>query len=706
MACPLKVVGVFQSNKFICYLHSDFLTQHHLSRGQTATIAIQQKTVPVLLLAFCNWDHFCSQVDLLTLSENECLISSILQKNFPTTDLELRPKSLNVDSFSAASSVTLELLDLPSSQLTHLIPMIPSLLQSTPISPNMILSVDWFNQENLISISNVVFPAGYPHACGYIADSTDITIVDTVKPHHETKLFSSWTESILSVVGGMDELITSVMSLINMAYDPTERALCRGVLFHGPPGTGKTMTAQLISNCVKSKFMAANEIFGSEEVTTSEKLSSSFKWLKTNGKEGPTLLVIDDFEAIGSPDESAIQQRIRGQFIKHMKDISRGPQQPVFVIGIASSLKDIETSLLSVDCFPFQFEFCIPDANQRQLILEKKLSKFKNLPPAFVNKLVSGSHGFSPADVDRLVCQGLINAFKRHNYDKDSTQDWKDLDVTQIDLEKALLVTKPSTLQEYSLGVPAHQRLAWEDLIGVEPIIERLKASILIPLQYHKELATYGLTVPVGVLLHGPPGTGKSSLVYAVASQTTANFIQVEGVNLVSSYVGEAPRALAKVFAKARSCAPAILLIEQLEALAPKPRDGHLSEGDEHILTTLRTELDGLNRSVDHPVIVIATTNKPSMIEPSLLRAGRFSIQLPTALPNKIARKAILAKAIGRMPSDINDNYLEQLAKKTMEWTPSMLLSLCQSAAMEAMRNNQNKVLQQHFDVAFNQILR
>ena len=521
----------------------------------------------------------------------------------------------------------------------------------------------------------------------------------------------------------------------------------KGVLLYGPPGTGKTLLAKAVANEANAHFIAINgpEIMSKFYGESEERLREIFKEAEENA---PSIIFIDEIDAIAPKREEVVgevEKRVVSQLLTLMDGLkSRGK---VIVIAATNRPDAIDPALRRPGRFDREIEVGVPDKQGRKEILqihtrgmpiepefrkskvieilekleqndayreavEKALPKVREakdeeeikralrevdeklydevkakLIDDLLEELAEKTHGFVGADLAALareaamvVLRRLINEGKINpEQEKIPPEVLSELRVRKEDFYEALKMVEPSALREVLIEVP---NVHWEDIGGLENVKQELREAVEWPLKYPKAFQRLGIEPPRGVLLYGPPGTGKTLLAKAVATESEANFIGIRGPEVLSKWVGESEKRVREIFRKARQAAPTVVFIDEIDAIAP----ARGMEGDrvtDRLINQLLTEMDGIQENSG--VVVIAATNRPDIIDPALLRPGRFDRLILVPAPDEKARLEILKVHTRRVPlaEDVN---LRELAKKTEGYSGADLEALVREAALRAMR--------------------
>jgi transitional endoplasmic reticulum ATPase len=499
-------------------------------------------------------------------------------------------------------------------------------------------------------------------------------------------------------IGGLREEIQKVREIIELPLRHPELFVRlgveapKGVLLHGPPGTGKTLLAKAVANESNANFytIGGPEIISKFYGESEERLREVFKEAQANA---PSIIMIDEIDSIAPKREEVtgeVEKRVVSQLLSLMDGMqARGK---VVVLGITNRVNSIDPALRRPGRFDREIEIGVPDKKGRLEILQihtrgMPLEKSVNL-----DSLADRTHGFVGADLEALCKEAAMRALRRILPDIDLEAEsipakvLSKLVVGMDDFENALKEIQPSALREVLVEVP---NVRWSDIGGLEDVKKQLMQAVEWPLKYSDLFAKSGAKPPKGILLYGPPGTGKTMLAKAVANESEANFISIKGPELLSKWVGESESGVREVFRKARQAAPTIVFFDEIDAIAPVRGSGY---GDtnvtERVVSQLLTELDGLEEL--QRVVVLAATNRPDIIDPAFLRAGRFDRILQVGAPDKKARLDILKIHSAKNPLAENVN-LENIAEKTEGYSGADLSALVSTAVMMAIEEHVEK---------------
>ncbi len=463
----------------------------------------------------------------------------------------------------------------------------------------------------------------------------------------------------------------------------------KGVLLYGPPGCGKTLLAKAVANESNAHFISISgpEIMSKYYGESEARLREIFKEAEENA---PSIIFIDEIDAIAPKREEVtgeVERRVVAQLLTLMDGLeARGK---VIVIGATNRPNAIDPALRRPGRFDREIEIGVPDRDARLEILQIHTRDMPLAEDVDLEKLADMTHGYVGADLAALAKEAAMRALRRVL--AEVKVDWEaeeipaevleKLQVTMNDFLEAMKDITPTAMREVVVQVP---KVKWEDIGGLDEVKQELKMAVEWPLKYPKLFEKAGARPPKGILLYGPPGCGKTLLAKAVATESEANFISVKGPELLSKWVGESEKAVREVFRKARQAAPCVVFFDEIDALAPARGSGiGDSRVTERVISQLLTELDGIEELKD--VVVIAATNRPDLIDPALLRPGRFDRLIYVPPPNREARLEIL-KIHARGKPLAEDVNLEELAKRTEGYTGADLEALVDAAALLAIQ--------------------
>ncbi|MEO0462264.1 MAG: CDC48 family AAA ATPase [Pseudomonadota bacterium] len=494
-------------------------------------------------------------------------------------------------------------------------------------------------------------------------------------------------------VGGMEETIRALREMVELplrypelftrlGVDPP-----KGVLLHGPPGTGKTRLAQAVANESDAEFFSINgpEIMGSGYGESEKRLRDVFEEAT---RAAPAIVFIDEIDSI-APKRSGVPGEAEKRLVAQLLTLMDGLEARTNLVVIAATNRPdaIDEALRRPGRFDREIVIGVPDTNGRREILSIHTRGMPREDAVDLDELARMTHGFVGADIAALAREAAIDAVRRimPRLDLDERtipQDvLEDLCVTRGDFMSALKRVQPSAMREVMVQTP---NVAWDDIGGVGDAIDKLKEGIELPLKNSDAFRRLGIRPAKGFLLYGPPGTGKTLLAKAVAKEAEANFISMKSSDLLSKWYGESEQQIARMFQRARAVAPCVIFIDEIDSLVPARGSG---QGEPQVtgrvVNTILAEMDGLEEL--QSVVVIGATNRPTLVDPALLRPGRFDELVYVGTPDAAGRAHILNIHTSAMPlaSDVD---LEAIAGKTERFTGADLEDVVRRAGLGALR--------------------
>ncbi|AEN05575.1 CDC48 family AAA ATPase [Halolamina sp.] len=495
-------------------------------------------------------------------------------------------------------------------------------------------------------------------------------------------------------IGGLEDEIQRVREMVElpMKHPQIFKKLGieppQGVLLHGPPGTGKTLLAKAVANETSASFfsIAGPEIISKYYGESEQQLREIFEDAKD---DSPSIIFIDELDSIAPKREDVtgeVERRVVAQLLTMMDGLdSRGQ---VIVIAATNRVDSVDPALRRPGRFDREIEIGVPDEVGRKEVLQIHTRGMPLSDGVDLDHLADETHGFVGADIESLGKEAAMKALRRYlpKIDLDEEDIPPSLIdrmiVNKKDFQGALNEVEPSAMREVLVELP---KITWEDVGGLEDPKQQVKEAVEWPLSNPEKFDRMGIEAPKGVLLYGPPGTGKTLMAKAVANETNANFISIRGPQLLSKWVGESEKAIRQTFRKARQVSPTIIFFDELDSLAPSRGQEMGNNVSERVVNQLLTELDGLEEMGE--VMVIAATNRPDMIDPALIRSGRFDRLVLIGAPDEVGRKKILDIHTEDTPLS-PDVSLKEIAEITDGYVGSDLESICREAAIEALRES------------------
>jgi len=465
----------------------------------------------------------------------------------------------------------------------------------------------------------------------------------------------------------------------------------KGVLLHGPPGCGKTLLAKAVANESEANFVAINgpEIMSKFYGESEQRLREIFQKAQKNS---PAIIFIDELDAIAPKREEVtgeVERRVVAQLLALMDGLeARGN---IIVIGATNRVNAIDPALRRPGRFDREIEIGVPDENGRLEILQIHTRGMPLAKDVNLKRLADITHGYTGADVSALCREAAMKALRRYlpriNLEEKRIppEILETMEVKMKDFIDAYRGITPTAMREVYVEVPTTR---WDDIGGLDDVKSQLKESVEWPLKNPSMFKRIGINPPKGVLLYGPPGCGKTMLARAVATESEANFISIKGPEIFSKWVGESEKAIREIFRKGRVAAPSVIFMDEVDAVIPRRGLGYSDSGaTERVISQLLTEMDGIETLEN--VVVIAATNRPDILDPSVLRPGRFDRLIYVPPPDEKTRLSIFKIHTKNMPL-AQDVDLEFLAKTTAGYSGADIEAVCREAAMNALRINQN----------------
>jgi len=531
-----------------------------------------------------------------------------------------------------------------------------------------------------------------PHGIVKVTANTRLTILNEPAPEGKGLPRTTYED-----IGGLHEEIQRVREMVELplrhpelfqrlGIDPP-----KGVLLHGPPGCGKTLLARAVANESEANFFSINgpEIMSKFYGESEARLREIFQQAQQNS---PSIIFIDELDAIAPKREEVtgeVERRVVAQLLALMDGLSgRGN---VIVIGATNRPGALDPALRRPGRFDREIEIGVPDKQGRYEILQIHTRGMPLAGDVNLKKLAEMTHGYTGADLAALCRETAMKALRRYlpqiNLEEERVPPsvLEKMEVKMEDFLNAYKEITPTAMREVYIEVPT---VHWEDIGGLEEVKKELREAVEWPLKNPEIFKRLGIKPPKGILLYGPPGCGKTLLARAVATESEANFITIKGPEVFSKWVGESEKAIREVFRKARMAAPAVIFFDEIDSLVPRRGLGFADSGvTERVISQLLTEMDGIVTLED--IVVIAATNRPDIVDPAVLRPGRFDRLIYVPEPDEKSRLEIFKIYTKNMPL-AGDVDLKKLAEMTKNYSGADIEALCREAAMNALRKDVN----------------
>lgn len=528
-----------------------------------------------------------------------------------------------------------------------------------------------------------------PKGIVHIDDSTEVELRPEYTEAKDTRRADVTYDDIGGIGGTIDQLREMVELPLRypeiferLGVDPP-----KGVLLHGPPGTGKTRLARAVANESDAQFFLINgpEIMGSAYGESEKRLREVFDEANANS---PAIIFIDEIDSI-APKRGQVTGETEKRLVAQLLTLLDGlePRQNLVVIAATNRPEAIDEALRRPGRFDREIVIGVPDESGRREILAIHTRGMPLEEGVDLKQLARQTYGFVGADLAALTREAAIEAIRRImpelNLEEGTIppEVLDNLRVTRKDFEEALKRVQPSAMREVMVQMP---NVGWDDIGGVDEARERLREGVELPLKHPDSFRRLGIRPAKGFLLYGPPGTGKTLLAKATAREAEANFIATKSSDLLSKWYGESEQQIARLFARARQVAPTVIFIDEIDSLVPARGAGWGEpQVTERVVNTILAEMDGLEEL--QSVVVIGASNRPNLIDPALLRPGRFDELVYVPVPDEAGRRHILGIHVKGMPlaADVD---LDALAARTPRFTGADLEDLVRRAGLFALR--------------------
>lgn len=543
-----------------------------------------------------------------------------------------------------------------------------------------------------------------PEKFGKITPETEIELSNEPAKKEDVSIPNVTYEDI----GGLSKELVKIRETIELPMKSPELfkrlgiTPPKGVLLHGPPGTGKTLIAQAVANESGASFKVINgpEIMSKFYGESEQKLRETFEDAEKNA---PTIIFIDEIDSI-APKRAEVTGEVERRVVAQMLSLMDGlaGRGQVIVIGATNRVDDIDEALRRPGRFDREIELGVPDQKGRLEILQIHTRAMPLDEAVDLEKLAAVTHGFVGADLSALTREAAMQALRRAlpHVDPETgdipAEILTELFVLKEDFDAAINDVSPSALRAVYVERP---NVKWDDVGGLAKVKSQLKEAVEAPIKRPEVFQEMGIRAPKGVLLFGPPGTGKTLLAKAVATESEANFISVRGPEIFNKYVGESEKAIREVFNKARQTAPCVLFFDEIDAIMSARGQNDDTGVSQRIVNQFLAEMDGM-KSLQN-VLVIGATNRADILDPAVLRPGRFDAVVFVPPPDKPARVEIFKVHTKNMPLEKDVNF-NALAEMTDGYSGADIEGLCREAAMTAVRDDwkAKPVSMKHFEIA------
>nr|WP_314467621.1 CDC48 family AAA ATPase [uncultured Novosphingobium sp.] len=537
-----------------------------------------------------------------------------------------------------------------------------------------------------------------PRGIVHIDENTEVELREVFEEAHDARGDVNYDD-----VGGMSDTIRQLREMVELPLRYPELftrlgvAPPKGVLLHGPPGTGKTRLAQAVANESEANFFTINgpEIMGSGYGESEKALREVFEQAT---KAAPAIIFIDEIDSI-APKRSQVHGEAEKRLVAQLLTLMDGIDSRAHVVVIAATNRPdaIDEALRRPGRFDREIVIGVPDEAGRREIIGIHTRGMPLGSKVDLNELARTTHGFVGADLAALAREAAIEAVRRimPRLDLEARtippEVLEELQVLREDFVAALKRVQPSAMREVMVQVP---NIGWADIGGLDNAQLKLKEGVELPLKNPEAFHKLGIRPAKGFLLYGPPGTGKTLLAKAVAKEAEANFISIKSSDLLSKWYGESEQQIARLFARARQVAPCVIFIDEIDSLVPARGmggGGGEPQVTSRVVNTILAEMDGMEEL--QSVVLIGATNRPALVDPALLRPGRFDELVYVGTPDEAGREHILGIHTARMPL-AEDVSLRDVAARTERFTGADLEDVVRRAGLIAIRKRGAEVEQ------------
>ena len=553
-------------------------------------------------------------------------------------------------------------------------------------------------------------------------------IVTRTRPHGPVKIIETAHVQVLSEptpekkgipivtyedIGGLREEIQRIREMVELPMRHPELFQRlgieppRGVFLYGPPGCGKTLLAKAVANESDANFFVISgpEIMSKFYGESEARLREIFQKAQ---ETSPSIIFIDEMDAIAPKREEVtgeVERRVVAQLLSLMDGM--GSRGNIIVIGATNRPNAIDPALRRPGRFDREIEIGVPDKAGRYEVLQIHTRNMPLAEDVELKRLSDITHGYTGADIASLCREAAMKTLRRYipeiNLEEERIppEILEKMVVKMDDFISAYREITPTAMREVYVEVP---QVLWDEVGGLKQVKQELMESVEWPLKKPEVFKRMGIKPPKGILLYGPPGCGKTLLARAVATESEANFISIKGPEVFSKWVGESEKAIREVFRKGRTAAPSIIFFDELDAILPRRGLGYADSGaSERVISQLLTEIDGIETLQN--VVVMAATNRPDMLDPAVLRPGRFDRMIYVPSPDLASLKEIFKIHARSMPLS-RDVDLEELARKAQGYSGADVEAICREAAMHALREdiNTTEVSRRDFDLAVDRV--
>ena len=704
-----------RSGRSLCYIDQDIMFELALNTGDIVEIRGKKKTTGIAVSSGSDRGKGIIRLDGLQRLNAGATIGEYvtikLADVYPATEIVLTPTRPNIDLKRQAEAIKGKLIDKPV-VIGDIVDVLGTFVQREDTDNPMseIMKMFPFGAKKRPTLGTLRLIVENSKPSDKVVKITRDTIIKVNK--RVAVLNISGGVVTYDDVGGLTDEIQRIREMVELPLkhpelfhrlniDPP-----KGVLFHGPSGTGKTLMAKAVSQESNANFITINgpEIMSKFYGASEGRLREIFRGAE---ESAPSIIFIDEIDSIAPKrvDTSGeVERRVVSQLLSLMDGL-RGRGE-IICVGATNRINAIDEALRRPGRFDREIEFGVPNVKGRKEIFQIHTRGMPLEEDINLDDYAEITHGFVGADIMAVSREAAMHALRRIlpkiNLDEPIPSEIiQEIKIQNDDFIQALNMIEPSAMREVMVEIPD---ISWDDVGGLNDIKNELKEAVEWPLKYPKLFEKAGIRPLNGILLFGPPGCGKTLLAKAIATETKTNFITVKGPELFSKWVGESERSVRNIFRKARQAAPSIIYFDEIDAISSFRGMSESTALRDSIVNQILVEMDGIENRKS--IVVIASTNRPDMVDSALLRPGRLDRLLYVEAPDLKERESILRVHTKNMPL-ADDVSLKHIAQVTEGYSGADLENVCREAGMQAIRENLNdleKIEQRHFDFALSKI--
>jgi transitional endoplasmic reticulum ATPase len=705
-----------RSGRSLCYVDQNAITELGLATGDIVEIRGKKKTTGIVVSSIADKGKGIIRIDGIQRLNAGATIGEFvtiqLAEVHPAEEIILTPTRPNIDLKRQSEAIKGKLIDKPV-VIGDIVDVYGSFQEDDPDNP----------MNDIMKMLPFFKGGGKRPTIGtlrLIVENTRPT-GKVVRISRETRIRINKRVAVLNVsgevvtyddVGGLSDEIQRIREMVELPLkhpelfhrlniDPP-----KGVLFHGPSGTGKTLIAKAVSQESNAYFITINgpEIMSKFYGASEGRLRDIFREAENNA---PSIIFIDEIDSI-APKRGDITGEVERRVVSQLLSLMDGlrGRGEVICIGATNRINSIDQALRRPGRFDREIEFGVPNKKGRKEIFQIHTRGMPIEQDVDLDRYAEITHGFVGADIMAVSREAAMFSLRRIlpkiNLDEPIPGEIiQQLKIKNEDFVQAINMTEPSAMREVMIEIP---NISWDDIGGLEETKQELNEAVEWPLLYPKLFKRAGIRPLNGILLFGPPGCGKTLLAKAVATESQSNFISVKGPEIFSKWVGESEKTIRDIFRKARQAAPSIIYFDEIDAISAGRGEYQGTHIYDSIVNQILVEMDGIENR--EGIVIIASTNRPDLVDPALLRPGRFDRLLFVTAPDYDSRFKILKVHTTGMPLDESVD-LNKIAQNTDGYSGADLENLCREAGMNAIREKMEKLDKiefRHFEKAIEKI--